>query len=86
MNHTLLKGLLIVEISYMIHYPKLPVMFVSIKNSVEDMAEPIKKMAIDPESLILGNIELPTGLAKQAKDRSLPSGRTRASTHCCCKA
>ncbi|SDM03639.1 sigma-E processing peptidase SpoIIGA [Bacillus sp. OK048] len=38
---------------------KLPVMFVSIKNYVEGMAEPIKKMATDTESLILGNIELP---------------------------
>ncbi|MEH7255654.1 sigma-E processing peptidase SpoIIGA [Neobacillus niacini] len=38
---------------------KLPVMFVSIKNNVEGMAEPIKKMATDTESLILGNIELP---------------------------
>jgi stage II sporulation protein GA (sporulation sigma-E factor processing peptidase) len=38
---------------------KLPVMFVSIKNMVEGMAEPIIKMAADPESLILGNQEFP---------------------------
>ncbi|WHY02299.1 sigma-E processing peptidase SpoIIGA [Neobacillus sp. DY30] len=38
---------------------KLPVMFVSIKNMLEGMAEPIIKMAGDPESLILGNQEFP---------------------------
>jgi stage II sporulation protein GA (sporulation sigma-E factor processing peptidase) len=38
---------------------KLPVMFVSIRNMLEGMAEPIKKMAADPESLILGNQEFP---------------------------
>jgi stage II sporulation protein GA (sporulation sigma-E factor processing peptidase) len=38
---------------------KLPVMFVSIKNMAEGMAEPIIKMAADPESLILGNQEFP---------------------------
>jgi stage II sporulation protein GA (sporulation sigma-E factor processing peptidase) len=38
---------------------KLPVMFVSIKNMVEGMAEPIIKMAAEPESLILGNQEFP---------------------------
>ncbi|MFJ5761746.1 sigma-E processing peptidase SpoIIGA [Neobacillus sp. NPDC093182] len=38
---------------------KLPVMFVSIKNMLEGMAEPIIKMAADPESLILGNQEVP---------------------------
>jgi stage II sporulation protein GA (sporulation sigma-E factor processing peptidase) len=38
---------------------KLPVMFVSIKNILEGMAEPVKKMAADPESLILGNEEFP---------------------------
>jgi stage II sporulation protein GA (sporulation sigma-E factor processing peptidase) len=38
---------------------KLPVMFVSIKNKLEGMAEPIKQMATDPESLILGNDEFP---------------------------
>jgi stage II sporulation protein GA (sporulation sigma-E factor processing peptidase) len=38
---------------------KLPVMFVSIKNILEGMAEPVKKMATDPEALILGNEEFP---------------------------
>jgi stage II sporulation protein GA (sporulation sigma-E factor processing peptidase) len=38
---------------------KLPVMFVSIKNILENVAEPVKKMAVDPESLILGNMEFP---------------------------
>ncbi|MEH7110841.1 sigma-E processing peptidase SpoIIGA [Neobacillus niacini] len=38
---------------------KLPVMFVSIKNMVEGLSEPIQKMATDPESLILGNLEFP---------------------------
>jgi stage II sporulation protein GA (sporulation sigma-E factor processing peptidase) len=38
---------------------KLPVMFVSIKNMLEGMAEPIIKIAADPESLILGNQEFP---------------------------
>ncbi|MDR7076371.1 stage II sporulation protein GA (sporulation sigma-E factor processing peptidase) [Neobacillus niacini] len=38
---------------------KLPVMFVSIKNMVEGMSEPIQKMATDPEALILGNEEFP---------------------------
>jgi stage II sporulation protein GA (sporulation sigma-E factor processing peptidase) len=38
---------------------KLPVMFVSIKNQLEGITEPIKKMAEDPESLIMGNEELP---------------------------
>ncbi|TDL72622.1 sigma-E processing peptidase SpoIIGA [Rhodococcus qingshengii] len=38
---------------------KLPVMFVSIKNIFENVAEPVKKMAADPESLILGNVEFP---------------------------
>jgi stage II sporulation protein GA (sporulation sigma-E factor processing peptidase) len=38
---------------------KLPVMFVSIKNRLEGMAEPIIKMAANPESLILGDQEFP---------------------------
>jgi stage II sporulation protein GA (sporulation sigma-E factor processing peptidase) len=39
---------------------KLPVMFVSIKNQVETIPEPIKKMAADPEPLILGSEEFPS--------------------------
>lgn len=38
---------------------KLPVMFVSIKNQLEAMPEPIVKMAADPESLIMGKFEFP---------------------------
>jgi stage II sporulation protein GA (sporulation sigma-E factor processing peptidase) len=38
---------------------KLPVMFVSIKNQLEAMVEPIKKMACDPESFFMGNAEIP---------------------------
>jgi stage II sporulation protein GA (sporulation sigma-E factor processing peptidase) len=38
---------------------KLPVMFVSIKDQLMAMPEPIRKMAADPESLIMGNLELP---------------------------
>lgn len=38
---------------------KLPVMFVSIKNQFETIAEPIKKMASDPEVLINGEGEVP---------------------------
>jgi stage II sporulation protein GA (sporulation sigma-E factor processing peptidase) len=38
---------------------KLPVMFVSIKNMLEGMAEPIIKMAADPETLILGDQQFP---------------------------
>lgn len=38
---------------------RLPVMFVSIKNQMEVISEPIKKMANDPESLLMGNSEFP---------------------------
>jgi stage II sporulation protein GA (sporulation sigma-E factor processing peptidase) len=38
---------------------KLPVMFVSIKNQLDGIAEPIKKMAVDSESLIMGDEEFP---------------------------
>jgi stage II sporulation protein GA (sporulation sigma-E factor processing peptidase) len=38
---------------------KLPVMFVSIKDHLMAMPEPIRNMAADPESLIMGNLELP---------------------------
>jgi stage II sporulation protein GA (sporulation sigma-E factor processing peptidase) len=36
---------------------KLPVMFVSIKNQVDGMSEPIKQMAGNPEALIMGTEE-----------------------------
>ena len=39
---------------------KLPVMFVSIKNQLEAMPEPIVKMAAEPESLIMGDVEFPS--------------------------
>jgi stage II sporulation protein GA (sporulation sigma-E factor processing peptidase) len=39
---------------------KFPVMFVSIKNQMDSIAEPIIKMASDPESLIMGSEEFPT--------------------------
>lgn len=38
---------------------KLPVMFVSIKNQLEALPEPIRKMTVDPEQLIMGNEEFP---------------------------
>jgi stage II sporulation protein GA (sporulation sigma-E factor processing peptidase) len=38
---------------------KLPVMFVSIKNQFDNMSDLIKKMAVDPEALVLGNSEFP---------------------------
>lgn len=38
---------------------KLPVMFVSIKHQIEQMAEPIQKTAIDPDGIINGNQEFP---------------------------
>lgn len=38
---------------------KLPVMFVSIKHQVEQMAEPIQKTAINPDGLIKGDEEIP---------------------------
>ncbi|MEH7177262.1 sigma-E processing peptidase SpoIIGA [Neobacillus vireti] len=38
---------------------KLPVMFVSIKNMMEGMSEPIQKIAMDPDALIFGTVELP---------------------------
>lgn len=36
---------------------KMPVMFVSIKNQLESIAEPIQKMAVDPDGFIYGNAE-----------------------------
>ena len=47
------------EISLYDPLSKLPVMFVSIKNQLEEMAEPIKKMAVDSESLIMGDDRVP---------------------------
>jgi stage II sporulation protein GA (sporulation sigma-E factor processing peptidase) len=38
---------------------KLPVMFVSIKQLIEQVALPIQKAAIDPDGIISGNDELP---------------------------
>jgi stage II sporulation protein GA (sporulation sigma-E factor processing peptidase) len=38
---------------------KLPVMFVSIKNHLEKVSEPIMKLADDPEEVIMGSSELP---------------------------
>ncbi|WP_413301438.1 sigma-E processing peptidase SpoIIGA [Bacillus sp. 1P10SD] len=38
---------------------KLPVMFVSIKNQLEALPEPIRKITLDPEQLIMGNEEFP---------------------------
>jgi len=58
-NSYMFKGL--VDSGNQLYDPitKLPVMFVCIKNILEGMAEPVKKMAADPESLILGNEEIP---------------------------
>jgi stage II sporulation protein GA (sporulation sigma-E factor processing peptidase) len=39
---------------------KLPVMFVSIKNRIDETCDPIKKMAMDPEPLLMGNEEFPS--------------------------
>lgn len=39
---------------------KLPVMFVSIKNRLDETCDPIKKMAMDPEPLLMGNEEFPS--------------------------
>ena len=39
---------------------KLPVMFVSIKNQLEALPEPIRKITLDPEQLIMGMEEFPT--------------------------
>lgn len=39
---------------------KLPVMFVSIKNRIDETCDPIKKMAIDPEPLLMGKEEIPS--------------------------
>lgn len=39
---------------------KFPVMFVSIKNRIDETCEPIKKMAIDPEPLLMGKEEIPS--------------------------
>jgi len=39
---------------------KLPVMFVSIKNQMEGMADPIKQIAGNPETLLMGMEELPS--------------------------
>lgn len=38
---------------------KLPVMFVSIKNQLEALPEPIRKITLDPEQLIMGMEEFP---------------------------
>ncbi|WP_066370402.1 sigma-E processing peptidase SpoIIGA [Neobacillus fumarioli] len=38
---------------------KMPVMFVSIKNTIDGFPEPIRKMAADPEGFIMGGDELP---------------------------
>ncbi len=39
---------------------RLPVMFISIKNQMEVMSEPIKRMAANTETLIMGEEELPS--------------------------
>lgn len=39
---------------------KLPVMFVSIKNRIDETCDPIKKMATDPEPLLMGKEEIPS--------------------------
>lgn len=49
---------------------KLPVMFVSIKNQLEALPEPIRRMTIDPEQLIMGNEEFPPDW--QSKIRIVP--------------
>lgn len=41
-------------------FTKLPVMFVSVKNGIDGFPEPIQKMALDPESLLLGEVEFPS--------------------------
>lgn len=38
---------------------KLPVMFVSVKNQMEAISEPIRKMAANPDSIIMGDTEIP---------------------------
>ncbi len=38
---------------------RLPVMFVSIKNQMEAFPEPIKKIAFEPDSILMGSDELP---------------------------
>lgn len=39
---------------------RLPVMFISIKNQMEVMSEPIKRMAANTETLLMGEEELPS--------------------------
>ncbi|MDQ6596879.1 sigma-E processing peptidase SpoIIGA [Bacillus salipaludis] len=39
---------------------RLPVMFISIKNQMEVMSEPIKRMAANSETLLMGEEELPS--------------------------
>ncbi|OIK14023.1 sigma-E processing peptidase SpoIIGA [Bacillus sp. MUM 116] len=39
---------------------KLPVMFISIKNQMEGMSEPIKQMAANTETLLMGEEEFPS--------------------------
>lgn len=39
---------------------RLPVMFISIKNQMEIMSEPIKRMAANTETLLMGEEELPS--------------------------
>lgn len=38
---------------------KLPVMIVSVKSQLEHLSDPIKKMALESESLLMGNEDLP---------------------------
>jgi len=49
---------------------KLPVMFVSIRKQIDNVSDQIKKMAIDPESLIMGNDDFPEDW--QSKVRIIP--------------
>ncbi|MEW9050387.1 MAG: sigma-E processing peptidase SpoIIGA [Neobacillus sp.] len=59
-NETLIfKGL--VDSGNQLYDPisKLPVMFVSIKDHLEKIAAPIQRMAVDPETLIMGDEEFP---------------------------